>query len=154
MDMTFTSFSDYQVSILFSSWKCETKWQFALSWFVILLAAIVYHALRYMIYLVEDNMGDASVDSKNNESRRLVDSSNGYEGDHSSSDNTMSTGKYLSIRLFHSLLSGMTYGWALLLMLVAMTYNPSLWLALVIGYSMGDFIFFTKMRLSQLNDCH
>ncbi|RYY86039.1 copper transporter family protein [archaeon] len=33
---------------------------------------------------------------------------------------------------------------ALMLMLVAMTYNPSLFLALVVGYFVGSYLFYTS----------
>lgn len=49
---------------------------------------------------------------------------------------------------------------ALLLMLVAMTYNPTLFLALIVGYFVGDLIFFQPSN-SAVNsdedsglDCH
>ena len=63
--------------------------------------------------------------------------------------------RYFLLRLLHSILSGLNYGMALMLMLVAMTFNPLLFLALVIGFSIGDFVFFVKMRpQSSLSDCH
>ena len=63
--------------------------------------------------------------------------------------------RYFLLRLLHSILSGLNYGMALMLMLVAMTFNPSLFLALVIGFSIGDFVFFVRMRpQSSISDCH
>lgn len=56
-------------------------------------------------------------------------------------------------RLIHAVLSGLNYGLALLLMLVAMTYNPSLFLALVVGYALGDFVFFSRTKNS-VYECH
>ena len=47
-----------------------------------------------------------------------------------------------------------------MLMLVAMSYNPMLFLALVIGYAIGDYIFFgLQLKLSAasattVTDCH
>ena len=62
---------------------------------------------------------------------------------------------FLLLRLLHSVLSGYNYGVALILMLIAMTFNPSLFLALVIGYALGDFIFYAKMKpQSSSIDCH
>jgi hypothetical protein len=72
-------------------------------------------------------------------------------------DNGQDTGagRYLLLRLLHSVLSGFNYGLALLLMLIAMTYNPSLLIALIVGYIIGDFIFFARMRpQSSSVDCH
>ena len=50
-----------------------------------------------------------------------------------------------TLRLQHAGLSALSYCWSLLLMLVAMTYNTALFVALVIGYAVGDFIFITRM---------
>ena len=62
---------------------------------------------------------------------------------------------FFLLRLLHSVLSGYNYGVALVLMLIAMTFNPSLFLALVIGYALGDFIFYAKMKpQSSSIDCH
>ena len=47
-----------------------------------------------------------------------------------------------AMRLLHAFLSAVGYGLALLLMLVAMTYNVGLCIALVVGYFIGDLIFF------------
>ncbi|RYG93529.1 copper transporter family protein [archaeon] len=46
---------------------------------------------------------------------------------------------------------------ALMLMLVAMTYNPSLFLALVVGYFVGSFFFYRHRDLLAQDDaggCH
>lgn len=61
--------------------------------------------------------------------------------------------KKYGLRILHALLSGLNYGVALLLMLIAMTYNPGLFLALIFGYAVGDFLFFSKTRYS-VYECH
>lgn len=68
--------------------------------------------------------------------------------------NDNDTLRYIMLRLLHSILSGLNYGVALLLMLVAMTYNPSLFIALMIGYAVGDFLFFARTRPSSITECH
>lgn len=62
--------------------------------------------------------------------------------------------RYFLLRLLHSIMAGVNYGIALLLMLIAMTFNPSLFLALVVGYTIGDFLFFARMRPQSPSDCH
>jgi hypothetical protein len=57
-------------------------------------------------------------------------------------------------RLCHAIVAGLTYGLALLLMLIAMTYNRYLFLSLIIGYMLGDFLFYSKMRKLSGSDCH
>lgn len=65
------------------------------------------------------------------------------------------TTKYrMFLRLGHSLTTGLTYAVSLLLMLVAMTFNPSLFVALVVGYTAGDFIFFSRIQQHYFSDCH
>ncbi|RYG93528.1 copper transporter family protein, partial [archaeon] len=49
---------DYKLKLLFESWDIQEKWQFALSWFTVVLAVVVYHALRYCIGEVELWMSD------------------------------------------------------------------------------------------------
>lgn len=47
---------------------------------------------------------------------------------------------WLMVKLLHSFMSSLKYGLGLMLMLIAMTFNPSLFLALMIGYLIGDYI--------------
>jgi hypothetical protein len=58
--------------------------------------------------------------------------------------NTFEKRQILILRATHAGLSGLSYMWSLLLMLVAMTYNPGLFVALVLGYALGDFLFFGR----------
>ena len=48
------------------------------------------------------------------------------------------------LRLQHAGMTGFSYFLALLLMLVAMSYNMGLLLALVVGYAVGDYVFFKR----------
>mmetsp|Transcript_25983 Transcript_25983/g.43289 ORF Transcript_25983/g.43289 Transcript_25983/m.43289 type:complete len:259 (-) Transcript_25983:207-983(-) len=50
--------------------------------------------------------------------------------------------RVLLLRILHACLSAASYTLALLLMLISMTYNSTLFLALVIGYGLGDYLFF------------
>ena len=170
MEMTFSSWSDYQVSILWSSWKVQTRWEFFLSWLAVVLATVVYYGVRFLIHLIEDQMeSSASVTVRDN---RGSNNSSSYQGNEVNQpmfpkDNEnaglvedapahkdISVTKYLWLRLLHAVLSGLNYELALLLMLVAMTFNPSLFLALMTGYSIGDFVFYSRMRKHSLADCH
>ena len=59
-----------------------------------------------------------------------------------------------AVKAIHGLLGGLKYGLSLMLMLVAMSYNPSLFLALMIGYFAGDFMccdFHLDMKLGVHN---
>lgn len=184
MTSTFQSWSSYQTKILWDGWDIQTQWEFALSWFAVALAAVFYHALRFLIFLVEDYMhpptsssiiggnetlvtsegyqraNTTDMDPKEEDLPQGMSASSNLRTGNSSSHNVttkksgMSSTKKISFRILHATLAGLNYGLALLLMLVAMTYNPSLFMALIIGYGIGDFIFFTRMRPTSLQDCH
>jgi Ctr copper transporter family len=157
----------------FSSWKIETKWEFALSWFAVVIFAIIYHAIRYLMYILEDYMhgayqGGSQVPPEDNSQGQLETDilRNGQMKDSyqrvGSSQNSQpqmtlekaEPGKYMLLRILHGLVAGTNYGVALLLMLVAMTFNPSLFIALMFGYAVGDFIFFARMRPTSSDSCH
>mmetsp|Transcript_36055 Transcript_36055/g.36742 ORF Transcript_36055/g.36742 Transcript_36055/m.36742 type:complete len:162 (-) Transcript_36055:210-695(-) len=151
MPMTFTSFTDYKLKLLFDSWDIQTKWQFFLSWLTVCLMTIFYHFVKYLIICLEDictkKYGASSDDVRVADLfKRLIPEGNG------ASDRAMMRCVY---RLIHSTLVALNYGLALMLMLVGMTFNPMLFLALVIGYGIGDFIFFipTISIFSDLS-CH
>jgi hypothetical protein len=141
MVMTFGSWSDYQVyfasilppcfdlelfmqlKLLFDFWDIQTKTQFALSWFFVVAAACAYHGLKFLISHLE---------------LKILRSSSYESILTDSNQSTPSWRKWLSRcpgkrqfleRLLHASLSATNYGLALLLMLVTMTYNPSLFLA-------------------------
>jgi len=117
--------------------------------------------MRFFIYTVEDFMDpNPRVNPLTSEQYRK-----GYQATNDdeeekldpSSNNKiaiLSPWRYFWFRILHSILTGLNYGLALLLMLIAMTYNPSLFLALIIGYAFGDFIFFAQMRPSSFSECH
>lgn len=60
-------------------------------------------------------------------------------------ERVLGASRFVQLRVLHSLLSGYNYGVALMLMLVAMTYHPALFLALVVGYTIGDYVFYARM---------
>lgn len=118
--------------------------------------------MRFFIYTVEDFMNpNPNINSLTSEQY-----SKGYQATTNDDDEeksldpslrnkiTLSPWRYFWFRVLHSTLSGLNYGLALLLMLIAMTYNPSLFMALIIGYAFGDFIFFSQMRPSSFSECH
>ena len=116
------------------------------------LLTVVYHGLRYLTAIVEGNLN----------SRMHINNSGGSTDLHISSLemgmeedsflkatpailNAQEKRQLLFLRFVHSVLAGVSYCLALLLMLVAMTYNSSLFMALVIGYAVGDFVFFARI---------
>lgn len=150
---------------------CTTKGEYAGSWFVVCFFAIVFHGIKFLTLVIEDTMHPtekpAPTPAKPQSSATPYNLAN-YQSQHSpytdrdveqaetsrlveteftSNPAKLSVEKYFAFRLLHAVLSGLNYALALLLMLVAMTYNPGLFMALVIGYAIGDFLFFSHTRL-------
>jgi len=175
MTMTFTSWADYQLKVVFDWWDITTKWQFAISWFAIVLATIGYQGLKYHVERM-DLIGDCFFDKRNSEEISIntnllaggaprkdtggSGSGSGFGVDPNSNSNTQH--KNIKFIIYHAIMVAHLYGLSLLLMLVAMTYNPWLFIALVLGYGIGDGIFFSRshaMRktlgaVGNYSDCH
>ena len=138
MVMTFGDWKDYKLKLLFSDWDIKEKWQFALSWIAVMLAVVLYHALKYYEGKLEEHMlqilknNAAEIEHEQNIKQILM-------GATAPSAKPHQTPYFLRLRVMHSLVAGIGYGVALMLMLVAMTYNPSLFVALMVGWVLGDF---------------
>ena len=136
MQMTFSSLNQYKLTIFFEQWNITEVWQFFLFWTCTCLGAILFHYLKYCIYKIECSFQTErkngittyseidDLESNNRKYRKisLVDSFN--------------------LRILHSALMASNYFLSLLLMLIAMTYNSMLFIALIIGYFMGDYLFY------------
>ena len=181
MSMTFDSWSVYKLKLLFDGWDVQTQWEFGLTCLAVGLAAVIYQAMRFLIFVVEDTMHPQSLSSFSTLDS-VMDSSTRHGGDKGSavtnpanrtdpqtgyqraspSDDTAtlsstssgSSDRYIWLRLLHSVLAGLNYGLALVLMLIAMSYNPSILVSLISGYAIGDFIFFVRMRPTGNENCH
>jgi hypothetical protein len=161
MTMTFTSWTDYQLKVVFDWWDITTKWQFAISWFAILLATIGYQGLKYHVERM-DLIGDCFLDKRN--SGEISMNTNLLIGSTPSKDTggSGSGSKNIKFIIYHAIMVAHLYGLSLLLMLVAMTYNPWLFIALVLGYGIGDGIFFSRSQamrkmygaVGNYTDCH
>lgn len=132
MVMTFSDFSAYELKLLFESWNITTKTEFALSWFAVMFAVIFFHGMKYTYrYLTNllENYDNAPLASR---------------ADGSSEESTPKNSNpytFTQLLVVRSFLNAIIYAWALFLMLVSMTYNSSLFCALVVGYFFGDLIF-------------
>ena len=170
MSMTFDGWNTYKLKLLFDGWDVSTEWEFGLTCVAVGFFAVIYQSMRFLIFVVEDTMHPAApsaADSLDASSTRAATKpppqlSAGYQQTSRSEDGAvapapaaaLSDERYLLLRLVHSLLSGLNYGLALLLMLMAMTYNPSIFVSLITGYAIGDFVFFVRMRPSANENCH
>lgn len=166
MVMTFGKWEDYRLKLIFNSWDVQTKTQYFFTWVFVVLAVIAWHGLKHLqTTLVEENMKSVIQNSKvmshddsdfvnNNpqiEATKLNSGSNFLLPEGKASLNSR---KFWILRLTHSLLSALMYGLALMLMLVAMTYNCGLFFALLVGYFAGDLIFFKSILGSHQGTQH
>ena len=158
MVMSFKDWDDYEGEILFRTWNPSNRGQFAASWFAIFLSTIFWHFLNSELAKIKREMYSSK---RSNSGSSLEKGDLGLTNNMSSGliNNAIdiNTGTMLILRIKHAVLNGFTYGWALLLMLVAMTYNPSLFLALIFGYMFGDFFFgynTCKLNGMKTTDCH
>jgi Ctr copper transporter family len=151
MDASFADWDTYKVRLLFKGWDVREPWQFALTWFVVLLAAMSLHYLdcaylsmkSSMMQVLQQysaktaaNIDDEDIVVLENPTGRVARSRRPV--------------RWQITKLCMSLISGMRYAMTLFLMLTAMTYNPSLFLALVVGFFIGDFVccdFHVNMRM-------
>ena len=157
MQMTFGPFWDYKLTLLFNPWIIEEKWQFALAWVAVVLAVILYHSIHYVIFSIEAAMRysySAVRDSDGGDIEMAAKQAHGPSLLDGSFDASKSLSGAWKMRLMHAILGGTSYALALLLMLVAMTYNWLLFIALIVGYIIGDMIFFRLSGSSPDSGCH
>ena len=146
MVMTFRDWSEYQIKILFDGWNVTTKGQFALSWFAIVAACILYHALKY--YQVRMEARKALIDKKIYMSSDALTQGILKDGLDFNTPIVESGVLYMDaemkFNIQHAILVAFNYGLSLMLMLVAMTYNSWLFVALMVGWGIGDYTFYKR----------
>ena len=166
MVMTFTSWSDYQLKIVWDGWDVQTQWQFALSWFAVMLMTVGYQGLKYQYTALEayimslrlkrNDSGDDKSASPSDKSAMDLGASAPVSSRQSIyeklMDNVVGGASEVPFKyiIVHAVLGTLNYAVALILMLVAMTYNPNLFMALVVGYFFGDLFFFRRPLMPKL----
>lgn len=129
----FSNWNSYRLNLLFSTYVIETPLQFALTWFAVVFAVIFFHFLDAVVTCMDKGMiGFLSKDEKYHPSEL---NSNGYN------QKIARPVGWTLVKIIRGLFAALKYGLSLMLMLIAMTFNPSLFLALFIGYWVGDIIF-------------
>ena len=120
MEMTFTDWSSYSLTLLLSSWKITTQWQFFLTWLAVFSATILLHGVKFAICALDCMIANTAKSNAD------------YKGMHDKpstgevSTSTFQTSKRLSrpngwrvLKLLHGLMMGCQYGLSLMLMLVS-----------------------------------
>ena len=169
--MTFGDWGDYQLQLIFDSWVIKTRTQYFFSWTFIVFAVVCWHGLKYVqSTIIEESIRKGALNFQTNshddigyttinESKQVVEKQNSSSLQVLHSKSSEQLKRLWILRFTHSLISAASYGLALLLMLVSMTYNCGLFLALIIGYFIGDLLFFRYNHASLRNyeredQCH
>jgi Ctr copper transporter family len=141
MNMVFTDWVTYQMTLLFGEYIITTPWQFALTWFAVVLAAFLYQSFMCAERLFDQLVAARVMDARNEkEDWKLPQSSYGLPHG------------WTWLRVAYGFLVGTRYAFGLILMMIAMTMNPNLLLALGVGYAVGGMIFYNYMIDIQLPD--
>lgn len=135
MRTTFSDWGSYQLQLLFRGWDIQTQWQFTLTWFAILIAVACLHLVECASTSMKHSM--LQILRKRNEPK-ISDVGS------PTSVALQPTGSrpfgWVVIKMIFGIISGLRYGLSLMLMLVATSYNPSIFVALVLGFFAGDFL--------------
>lgn len=131
----FDGFSEYQVKILFQGWYTLTVWQFALSCLGFFTFTIVWHLFRWMRAFLEKEIRKAmhrmSDQFVAEETVKLMERNTNMSQSSSSS-------KMMGLYVAFTILSAIQIGLWLLIMMANMTFNPWVFLSIVLGYAVGD----------------
>ena len=144
MAMTFTPWTQYRVTLLFDWLVIDSPFEFFIAWLVVAAATILMHGVKYANLRVEASIAgdkkDNSLFGSSHDEDHIFTGFHSYKYRKSNGNN----GNYtqMNLRIIHSVLGAIHYGLSLLLMLVAMTFNSALFVALIIGYLIGDYIFY------------
>ena len=137
----FQEWNVMRTHLLFKSYNITEPYQFVLTWFLVMFAVVVYYLLRQFLATMDQSMISA------------LGSCHGGDKHVNSSDVTSMYSRkntiiipmkrpvgWRSLKLIHSAIAGFNYGLSLMLMLVAMTFIPSLFLALFVGSVIGEYV--------------
>lgn len=164
MMMAMTFHGGYQETILFDQWSTHSVGAFVASWFAVFLFSIAYEALKtFRDYLARREFTarrnslstPSGVNADDPNSERANDSalipSNQNENRRQNRARLLSL-PHLIQTFLHIIQMGISY----LLMLIAMTYNGYLFLAVVLGAGCGHFLFaWSRSNMMDFGDhCH
>jgi len=113
MSMTFSNWKNYKLHLLFKGWNIENQTQYIFSWIGIVVFVIGIHYLKYGVKVIENKI------------KNCCEITPSY-----------------SLRFIHSFMYAIYHGMYLFTMLIAMTYNPGFFLAIIVGDFGGDYLFF------------
>lgn len=128
MYMTFHGWKEYKLKIVFEGWNVTQLYQFILSCIAIILITILYKYIKYVIHNLEKQNSYIykynfnKLDNRNNELVKIK----------------------LNKKIKLTCIKTLNYGLSLMLILFSITYNPYIFSSLILGYGIGDFIFYIE----------
>ena len=135
MPSYFQPWNQFEVTLLFWGWDIKQRWQFALTWFAVALAAAIYRMSDCYIQCVKKTLGEFLAQLG---AQEIVATEHERIGARTPLTPRRPSG-WSSIKILFAVLSASRYSLSLFLMLVAMTFNSSLFLALFVGYAIGEY---------------
>ncbi|UJR15592.1 hypothetical protein I4U23_002528 [Adineta vaga] len=151
MMMTMTFHGGYSEQILFDQWNTKTVGAFVGSWFVIFFVAVLYEGLKTVRdHLAKREILRHSSDEDNRRSPLVRQHDQQYDRSNNNDllpnvrtvDNRTKRARLLSTyHIIQTLLHILQMGISYLLMLIAMTFNVYLFLAVILGAGLGHFLF-------------
>lgn len=166
MSMTFASFSTYKMQVVWGWWDVKTKGQYVATLLALAAAVVVHRWLvklevayvkKILVQATEGGgagrggggggFGGLTTTANVELGESLMMGGSGAGAGRAHLHGTAAKRVPFSKRLMHAAFSGLLYLYALLLMLAAMTYNPGLFLALGVGYMVGELCFSTTLDL-------
>lgn len=169
MAMTFSNLGAYKVKILWGWWDVQTRWEFFFSACAVVMLCLLYHAVRRTQGRMLRELISAAKHPSAAPSEELGGLTSPLIGSHKSNNGAIASsssssgatgsraGKGLRVkRLKYAATAAVGYALALLLMLIAMTYNSGLFLVLVFGYFLGEFLLCegSSVPMLRLDHCH
>lgn len=140
---TFTDWNVMQTHLLFRSYNIQEPYQFVLTWFMVMFAVVVNYIIRHVLITLDRAMISALKSVKNGTPSEQKAESDAYETVHVHGMDGVFVERpkgWQTLKLIHSTIAAFNYGLSLMLMLVAMTFIPSLFLALFIGGVVGEYV--------------
>lgn len=135
MSETFSDWGSYQLQLLFNGWNIETQWQFTLTLFAIFAGVTCLHLVECASTSMKHSMLQIL---RLRDARKISDI-----GGHTSIE-LQPTGSrpfgWVLIKIIFGTISGIRFGLSLILMLIATSYNPSIFVVLVMGFFAGDYL--------------
>lgn len=151
---TFSDWNSYKIILVFEGYYIKTPWQFALTCLVVTLGAMFLHNVECLISTLKSSMIQTLVFQNTENAVITGDCCDTAASQPAILTRAVRPRGWLLIKIISSILSGFKYIYHMLMMLVAMSFNPLLVLSLVLGYFIGDYLccdFHVDMKMGVYN---